>query len=63
MEKNIIRIFTIYAAIVTSVWQFQQFYLKIPAPKKFTRYQQMVDIADSLVQIKNSIFMKQVGLI
>lgn len=62
MEKNGIKLFTIYASTVTSVWRFQQFHLKFPIPKKFSRYQQMVEIADSLLQIKNSVFMKQVGL-
>jgi homoserine kinase type II len=63
MEKNNIKLFTIYAATATSVWRFQQFNLKFPALKKFNSYQQMVDIADSLFQIKNSDFMRQVGLI
>ncbi len=62
MEKNNIKLFAIYAATVTSVWRFRLFHLKIPTFKRFHGYQQMVDIEDSLVQIKNSIFMKQVGL-
>ncbi len=62
MEKNSIKLFTIYAATATPVWRFQQSHLKIPTPKKFHRYQQMLDSADSLVQIKNSAFLKQVGL-
>lgn len=62
MEKNGIKLFTIYAATATSFWRFRLFHLKIPTLKSFNRYQQMVDIADSLVQIKNSVFMKQVGL-
>ncbi len=62
MEKNNIKLFAIYAATVTSVWRFRLFHLKIPTFKRFHGYQQMVDIADSLVQIKNSVFMKQVGL-
>ncbi|MHA2176681.1 MAG: homoserine kinase [Candidatus Hodarchaeales archaeon] len=61
-EKNNIKLFAIYAATVTSVWRFRLFHLKIPTQKRFNRYQQMVDIADSLVQMKNSVFMKQVGL-
>ncbi len=63
LEKNGIKLFTIYAATATSVWRFQQFNLKFPTLKKFNSYQQMVDIADSLFQIKNSDFMRQVGLI
>ncbi|MHA1947166.1 MAG: homoserine kinase [Candidatus Hodarchaeales archaeon] len=63
MEKSSIKLFTIYAATAISVWRFQQFNVIFPTPKKFNRYQQMVDIADSLSQIKNSVFMKQVGLI
>jgi homoserine kinase type II len=62
MEKNAIKLFTIYAATAISVWRFRLFHLKIPTLKKFHRYQHMVDIADSLIQIKNSVFMKQVGL-
>ncbi len=58
MEKKGIKIFTIYTSISISVWRFQQFLKNIPIP----RYQQMVDIVDSLVQMKNSSFMKQVGL-
>ncbi len=62
MEKNSIKLFTIYTATATSAWRFQQFNINFPTPKKFNRYQQMVDIADSLFQMKNSVFMKQVGL-
>jgi len=58
MEKKGIKLFTIYMAISLSVWRFQQFLKNIPIP----RYQQMVGIVDSLVQMKNSSFMKQVGL-
>ena len=58
MEKNGIKLFTIYAVTAISVWRFRQFLKNIPIP----RYQQMVDIVDSLMPIKNSIFMKQVGL-
>ncbi len=58
MEKNGIKLFTIYMAMSLSVWRFQQFLKNIPIP----RYQQMVSIVDSLVQMKNSSFMKQVGL-
>ena len=63
MEKNSIKLFTIYAATATSAWRFQQFNVLFPTLNKFNRYQQMVDIADSLFQIKNSVFMKKVGLI
>ena len=61
-EKNGIKLFTIYSATAVSAWRFQQFHLKSPIPQKFNSYQQMVDIADSLFQIKSSVFMKQVGL-
>jgi homoserine kinase type II len=63
MEKNCIKLFTIYAATAISAWRFQQFHLKFPTPKKFNRYQNRVDIVDSLFQIKNSNFMKRVDLI
>ena len=62
MEKNGIKLFANYAATATAFWRFRLFHLRIPTLKRFNRYQQMVAIADSLVQIKNSIFMKQVGL-
>jgi homoserine kinase type II len=62
MEKNFIKKFTIYSATAVSAWRFQQIYLKSPTLTKYKNYQQMVDIADSLFQMKNSIFMKQVGL-
>ena len=62
MEKNSLKLFTIYSATAVAAWRFRQFHLKFPIPQKFNSYQQMVDIADSLFQMKNSVFMKQVGL-
>ncbi|MHA1945640.1 MAG: phosphotransferase [Candidatus Hodarchaeales archaeon] len=62
MEKNSLKLFTIYSATAVSAWRFRQFHLKFPIPQKFNSYQQMVDIADSLFQMKNSVFMKQMGL-
>ena len=62
MEKNSLKLFAIYSATAVSAWRFQQFHLKFPIPQKFNSYQPMVDIADSLFRIKNSVFMKQVDL-
>jgi homoserine kinase type II len=61
-EKNCLKLFTIYSATALSAWRFQQFELKFPALKTFKSYQHVVDIADSLFQMKNSSFLKQVGL-
>jgi homoserine kinase type II len=60
LEKDNIRIFTIYGAVATSFWRYRQFNILFPNKIRSKRYQQMVKLADSLYKMDNIEFLRKV---
>lgn len=60
IEKETLKLFTIYPAVATSFWRFRQFHVRFPAPENSTRHTQMVEIVDKLYEIENNKFMSKI---
>jgi len=56
IERETLKVFTIYAAIATSFWRFRQYHLRRPEPRHYEKHVEMQLLADTICKYPESRF-------
>ena len=58
IERETLKAFAVYAAVATSFWRFRQYHLRRPEPGLYNKHVEMQDLADTIFEYPDSLFME-----